>query len=169
MRTTVIPAQITTVEDKIAGNLNLTQIVLLLVSLFVATFIYAAFPEKLHFSMYKIVLIIIQFFVFVTLSIRVKGKVVLNWVFILSNYYFRPGYYIYSKNDIYLRNIEPIIVVKKKKVVRENKATAKKGKNATIQFPDLIGVNGILGTSRANISIKFNKNGGVMNVSKINR
>jgi hypothetical protein len=39
MRTTVIPAQITTVEDRIAANLNLTQIILLLASLFVATFI----------------------------------------------------------------------------------------------------------------------------------
>lgn len=167
MRTTVIPAQITTVEDKIAGNLNLTQIVLLLVSLFMATFIYATFPEKLHFSMYKIVLIVIQFFVFITLSLRVKGKIILNWVFILSSYYFRPGYYIYSKNDTYLRDIMPIIEVKKKKVVRENTAKAKRGKEAIMQFPDLIGIEGILGASRANVSIKFNKNGGIMNVPEV--
>jgi len=29
MRTTIIPAQITTVEDKIAGSLNMTQILIL--------------------------------------------------------------------------------------------------------------------------------------------
>ena len=53
MRTTVIPAQITTVEDRIGANLNLTQIVLLLASLFIATFIYATFPPKLVISFFK--------------------------------------------------------------------------------------------------------------------
>ena len=41
MRTTVIPAQITTVEDKIAGSLNLTQILILMIPVFWATIVYA--------------------------------------------------------------------------------------------------------------------------------
>ncbi len=167
MRTTVIPAQITTVEDKIAGNLNLTQIVLLLASLFVATFIYAAFPQKLHFSTYKIVLIIIQFFVFTALSLRVRGKIILNWLFILSSYYFRPSYYVFNKNDGYLRDVIAMPVPEKKKAVKENKAHEKKTKEQTMQFPELIGIPGILGASRANVSIKFNKNGGIMNVPEV--
>ncbi len=105
MRTTVIPAQITTVEDRIAANLNLTQIILLLASLFVATFIYAVFPHRLSLTFYKYPLFVINFIVFITLSLRIKGRVVLNWLFVLSTYYFRPRYYVFNKNAITLRNI----------------------------------------------------------------
>ncbi len=159
MRTTVIPAQITTVEDKIAGNLNLTQISLLLVSLFVATFIYAVFPQKLSFSMYKIVLIAIQFVFFVSLSLRIKGKVVLNWIFILSSYYLRPGFYIYSKNDVYLRDISYIKDLEEKKAIQVEKAPAKKTQIAVI--PALLGVDRILGIQKSKLSFKFDKNGGL--------
>lgn len=115
MRTTVIPAQITTVEDRIAANLNLTQIILLLASLFVATFIYAVFPHRLSLTFYKYPLFVINFIIFITLSLRIKGRVVLNWLFVLSTYYFRPRYYVFNKNDITLRNvIMPAFQLKKK-------------------------------------------------------
>jgi hypothetical protein len=39
MRTRVIPAQITTVEDRIAGNLNLTQILLLMIPVILGTYL----------------------------------------------------------------------------------------------------------------------------------
>lgn len=161
MRTTVIPAQITTVEDKIAGNLNLTQIILLLVSLFVATFIYATFPQKLSFSMFKIVLIVIQFFFFVFLSLRIKGKVVINWLIILSGYYLRPGFYVYSKNDAYLRDISYIADLEQKKAVKAVKASVKKTKAQTIAIPDFLGVEKILGVHRDKLRFKFDKNGGL--------
>ncbi|MDO8618594.1 MAG: PrgI family protein [Candidatus Daviesbacteria bacterium] len=160
MRTTVIPAQITTVEDKIAGSLNLTQIILLLVSLFVATFIYATFPQRLSFSMYKIIFIAIQFFFFVFLSLRIKGKVVINWLFILSSYYLRPGFYIYSKNDTYLRDISYIAGLEPKKAAAAA-ATVKKTKAQTTVIPDLLGVEKILGVKKDRLSFKFDKNGGL--------
>ena len=162
MRTTVIPAQITTVEDKIAGNLNLTQIILLLVSLFVATFIYAVFPQRLHFSIYKIVLIGIQFFVFVALSLRVRGKVVLNWLFILSNYYFRPRFYVFNKNDIYLRDIIfPQQPLQKKAYKTQTAKALRKDKSQTISITDLGQLEKILIAHRDKLGIKFDKNGGI--------
>jgi hypothetical protein len=39
MKTTIIPAQITTVEDKIAGNLSFAQILLFLAALFLGTYL----------------------------------------------------------------------------------------------------------------------------------
>ena len=106
MKTTVIPAQITTVEDKIAGNLNLTQIILLLSSLFVGTFVYTVLPNKIQFTAYKIPLIIFQFVLFAGLSIRIKGRIVLQWLIVLLRYWLRPRIYIFDKNELYLRNVQ---------------------------------------------------------------
>jgi hypothetical protein len=166
MRTTVIPAQITTVEDKIAGNLNLTQIILLLGSLFVATFIYATFPEKLHFSIYKVILIAVQFLVFSVLALRVKGKIVLNWLFILSSYHFRPRYYIYSKNDAYLRLID-LPPAPAKKAVKTQKAAAKKPVRDAISIADLEKLETLLRGHRERLSFRFDKNGGMNAVWQI--
>ena len=157
MRTTVIPAQITTVEDKIAGNFNLTQIMLLISSLFIAVGIYAVLPTRLHFSVYKIPLIIAGFFVCCTLALRIKDRVVLNWLFILAGYYLRPAYYVSDKNDVYLREIvlEPVIKKKTRRAVRLSKA--KKEKEVPMFDPE--SVERILGISRAKLSFKFDKEG----------
>lgn len=104
MKTTTIPAQITTVEDKIAGNLNFTQIILLLSSLFVGTFIYTVLPAKMQFSAYKIPLIILEFLVFAGLALRIKGRIVIQWLVVLFRYWMRPRVYVFNKNELYLRN-----------------------------------------------------------------
>ncbi len=106
MKTTVIPAQITTVEDKIAGNLNLTQIILLLSSLFVGTFVYTVLPNKMQFTAYKIPFIIFEFVLFAGLAIRIKGRIVLQWLIVLIRYRMRPRIYVFNKNELYLRDIE---------------------------------------------------------------
>ncbi|MBU0923090.1 PrgI family protein [Patescibacteria group bacterium] len=106
MKTTVIPAQITTVEDKIAGNLNLTQIVLLLSSLFIGTFVYTVLPNKMEFTAYKIPLIIFEFALFAGLSIRIKERIVLQWLIVFIRYWMRPRIYVFNKNELYLRNVE---------------------------------------------------------------
>ena len=46
MRSTVIPAQITTVEDKIAGNFNLVQILLMMAPVLIATLLYTIIPTQ---------------------------------------------------------------------------------------------------------------------------
>ena len=53
MKVRSIPAQITTVEDKIAGNLNLTQILLLMIPVFWLMIVYTIFPPYMEFSVYK--------------------------------------------------------------------------------------------------------------------
>lgn len=166
MKTTVIPAQITTVEDKIAGNLNLTQIILLLSSLFVATFIYAVLPAKLSFSIYKIVLILLQFLAFGILSLRIKGRVILNWIFLLSSYYFRPKYYVFNKNDLFQRE-DIILPFEQKKTVRVKAFKKKKAKVKAVSLADFIKTQAALANIRS-LSFKFDKKGGVdVAVSKI--
>lgn len=160
MRTTVIPAQITTVEDKIAGNLNLTQIILLLASLFITTFIYAVLPQKLSFTVYKIPLIVVSFMICLTLALRVKGRVVLNWIFLLAGYYFRPRCYVFNKNDSYLRPMDILPELKKKKALRVKKAVGK-SKSDIATIPNLAGLKALLIRHRENLSFKFQKNGGI--------
>ncbi len=105
MRTTIIPAQITTVEDTIAGNLNLTQILLLISSLFINTFIYSFLPVRLAFTTYKIPLMVLVFAVCITLSLRIKQRIVLNWLVILATYAIRPHIYLFNKNAEFARHV----------------------------------------------------------------
>lgn len=161
MRTTVIPAQITTVEDKIAGNFNFTQIFLLIASLFIAVFIYAVFPERMHFTLYKIPLMAIEFLICCILALRIKGKVVINWLFILSSYYFRPMYYVFNKNDLYLREVIQEAVVAKKRAAKAKHFKTNEAKLKTLTDKDLSFLQRLLHDPKAGLIFRFNKEGGV--------
>ena len=76
MRSQVIPAQITTVEDKIAGDFSLTQIMLLLSPVLIATFIYAFLPPTMMLVWYKLALALFFVVVCLTLTKQVKGKII---------------------------------------------------------------------------------------------
>ena len=97
-----IPAQITTVEDKIAGSLNLTQMTLLIIPVFVFMAIYVVFAPSMQFAWYKIPLFILSGSIPPILAIRIKEKIVLTWLVILLRYNLRPAYYLFNKNDSYL-------------------------------------------------------------------
>ncbi len=99
MRTTIVPAQMTTVEDKIAGDLSFLQILLLLSALIVATVIYALFPARLHLTLYKIPLIIGSTLFLGLLALRIKEKIILQWILLLTTYNLRPKYFVFDKND----------------------------------------------------------------------
>ncbi len=105
MRTTTVPAQVTTVEDKIAGNITFTQLLLLVTPVFISGVIFAFLPPFMDISPYKLVMCIALAVICITLSIRIKGKLLLNWIIIVSGYYRRPGIYLLDKNDPYLREI----------------------------------------------------------------
>ena len=105
MRTTVIPAQITTVEDKIAGSLNLTQMMLLMVPVFWTTTVYAVLTPAMHVALYKIPLVLVVLALSLSLAIRINGVVVLNWLMVVISYRLRPKLYVLNKNDLYLRPV----------------------------------------------------------------
>ena len=131
MRSKPIPAQITTVEDKIAGNLNLTQIMLMMVPVFFTTAAYAVFPPGMQLAIYKIPLVLVVLVLSLILSMRIKGKVVLNWLVILLRYNIRPRYYLFNKNDTSLRVLDmPVFEKRQRKLFK--KAPAKLEKRAPI-------------------------------------
>lgn len=103
-KTTIVPAQVTTVEDKVAGSLSLQQLVMLTSPIFLGSVVYVLFPPFFQADPYKIVTITVIFVVFATLAIRIKGKLLIQWISILIRFNQRPRLYVYNKNDDYLRN-----------------------------------------------------------------
>lgn len=158
MRTTAIPAQITTVEDKIAGNLNLTQIMLLLAPVFLSTFIYAVLPERLHFTPYKIALIATSFITFVFLSLRIKERVVLNWLIVLVSYWARPHLYLFNKNDLYLRDAYLPDTKDKIKIKVHKKAIKKEQSNS--QDYEKLGIQ--ISVKNPRLNFRFNRKGALV-------
>ena len=106
MKSTVVPAQITTVEDKVAGSLSFTQLLLLITPVFIGGGIFVILPPVFGFSYFKLLICSVLAFVCTTLAIRIKGKILLQWIIVLTRYVSRPRYYLFNKNDLYLRQIK---------------------------------------------------------------
>ncbi len=103
MKQTVVPAQVTTVEDKIAGNISFKQMLLLVAPVFLGGAMYVFLPPFLGYSIYKIVLWFLFALVCSTLAVRIKGRLVVDWIVIRSKYNLRPTFYTYNKNSLQLR------------------------------------------------------------------
>lgn len=97
MKTTIMPAQITSIEDTITAKLSLTQIILLILPIFMAAIIFAVMPPELHIRLYKTLVAILLALPFVILALRVNGQLILNWVIILATYQHRPRRYLLSE------------------------------------------------------------------------
>ena len=104
MKTAIVPAQITTVEDKIAGNLSLSQIILLAIPAFIAAAIYIVFPPTLQFVGYKLMLVGLASIIVASLAVRIRGKLVLHWLIAMTRFNLRPRYFVFDKNNLHLRD-----------------------------------------------------------------
>lgn len=98
MKVTVVPAQVTTVEDKIMGSLSLSQLMILLLPVFVGAALFAILPPAMESSVYKYVLIGILTLFCMILAIRIKGKIIALWIVTVLRYNLRPKYYLFNKN-----------------------------------------------------------------------
>lgn len=156
MKTRVIPAQITTVEDKIIGNLNLIQIVILLASVFGATIVFAFLPPAMTVVVYKIILMIVVLGICGILAIRIKEKLVIEWIGVLARFNIRPKYYVFDKNDVAGRRIE---VEEKIKAVEV--AVKTKEKKADVKTPEMIRLNDLIENNGLDIRFRTNGKGGL--------
>lgn len=103
MRQTVVPAQVTTVEDRIMGNLGFSQLTLLVLPLFIGVGLYLILPPVGHGSVYKYAVIGIIAGLAGILAIRIKGKIILLWLITILRYNVRPSYYLFTKNTASFR------------------------------------------------------------------
>lgn len=100
----VVPAQITSIEDKLTGNFTIRQFAILMIPLFLGMNALVLLPPVATIAPYKWFVIFLLAMVFIPLVIRVRDKIVIDWLFIYGKFYMRPHYYVYNKNTTYLRN-----------------------------------------------------------------
>jgi hypothetical protein len=110
MKTVIVPAQITSVEDRVAGNLTFTQLLLMIAPVFISTAVYVFLPPFLGYKSYKIVIAMLIIAVFLTLAIRIQGRLIAQWIAVLATYNSRPRYYVFNKNSYRFDKDNPKIV-----------------------------------------------------------
>lgn len=98
MRATAVPAQVTTVEDRIMGNLGFSQLVLFILPIFVGAGLFVILPPVMHGSLYKYIVMAVIATISGILAIRIKGKIVLLWLITIVRYNLRPTYYVFQKS-----------------------------------------------------------------------
>lgn len=158
MRSTVVPAQITTVEDKIAGSLGLTQLILLTVPVFGGSALFVFLPPFFSYAVYKIVLITCFAALCGLLAIRIKGKILLFWLIALLRYNLRPRYYLFDKNDMHLR--ETPLIVQEEESAEPVKATKKARPHLPqLSTAELVQIENIITNPQANLHFKTNRKG----------
>lgn len=106
MKQTVVPAQVTTVEDKIAGNISFKQLLLLVTPVFIGGAMYVFLPPFLGYSSYKVSLWVLLAIICLTMAIRVKGRLVIEWLIVRGKYNLRPSQFVYNKNSMDLRSFD---------------------------------------------------------------
>jgi hypothetical protein len=105
MRQTTIPAQITTVEDRIVGNLSLTQVMLLAVPMLSTGLVFVALPPTMQLTPSKFFGLVMLAVFCSGLAIRIKGKLLLSWLILRVRYNLRPRHYVFNKNTTTNRNL----------------------------------------------------------------
>lgn len=153
MRTTIIPAQITTVEDKIAGSLNFAQILLFMAPVLFGTLVYTLFMPFMKITPYKVGLVLFVALVCLVLAIRVKEKIVAEWMGVLLRYKLRPRFYLFDKNDLTERMVDLPFVEPVKNLVKVPATSQKKQREMTIA--ERIKLEQALSSRRLAVSFRF--------------
>jgi len=152
MKRSIVPAQITTVEDRVLGNLTPYQAGLISLPLIFGVLFYATLPPHFHLKLYKICIIAGLELIGAILSIRVDDQMLIFWLITRLRYNLRPRYYVYDKNDSYLRDMpdfNPVIV--------EKKATSEVAESSEVQevaVSDAVRIEEIMADERVNLRFK---------------
>lgn len=158
MKVTVVPAQVTTVEDRIAGDLGMSQLVLLAAPIFLGGGLYIIFPPTMHSATYKIIAIVLLFLICSALAIRIKGKIVLLWLIVLLRYNMRPRYYLFDKRSLHGRKAEldnSLAVLEDEPVV----ITHKVREALSFSPAELLSLQDLIDNPTAHLSFETNKKG----------
>lgn len=158
MRTTIIPAQITTVEDKIAGSLNFTQILLFMVPVLLGAAVYTLFLPFMKITPYKIGIVLVITTICLVLAIRVKEKIVAEWLVVLLRYKLRAKYYLFNKNDLTERMVDLPFIETAKNLARTSTAPRTKSR-PDLSIKELIRLEQAMSSRRLAVSFRFGGKG----------
>jgi hypothetical protein len=157
MKRSIVPAQITTVEDRVLGNLTPYQAGLISIPLIFGVLFYATLPPHFHLKLYKICLIAGLELVGAVLSIRKNDQMLIFWLITRIRYNLRPRYYVYDKNDTYLRDIPVFAPVRAEKTAAEEDIASSEIQEVAVH--DAVLIEEIMADERVNLRFKTNKNG----------
>ena len=158
MKQTVVPAQVTTVEDKIAGNISFTQMLLLVTPVFFGGLSFVLLPPFLKYSPYKVAVWACIAIIFITLAMRIKGRLVMDWIVVKGRYNLRPTYYIYDKNSSLGRVSQSAVSVDKaEKIIKKPAKTI----TEEADVHGLSRLDDLLIGQGATLHFKANKKGGL--------
>lgn len=160
MRSTIVPAQVTTVEDKVTGKLGLTQLVLLTVPIFGGGLLYVLLPPFYGYSIYKVVVLTTISAICGMLAIRFKGKLLLSWVTVITLYNIRPRFYVFNKNDMHQR---PLPIKTPKPALEPTKKVSKSILKSLPQITtaELVRVESFITNPKAHVHFKVSRKGGL--------
>jgi hypothetical protein len=160
MKVTVVPAQITTVEDRIAGSLVLSQMLLLISPIFINTVLYIALPPFGHSSAYKLTIMIVILALCCLLAIRIKSKLVLFWLFILLHYCLRPRYYVYNRNTLAGRQQEEPVAIEHDEIKLKLKKQLRRDLTP-LTIADITRIHSLIENPASKLSFTTTKKGGL--------
>jgi hypothetical protein len=158
MKTTIVPAQVTTVEDKIAGNISMHQLLLLVVPIFIGSGLFVILPPFFSYAVYKVVMIAIIASICALLAIRIRGKILLFWLAVLLKYNLRPRYYVFNKNDSYLRE-DYDLTIQKEIEEEEEQGGMVYSLAPALSLGEVVTAEQLLANPNANFRLEINKKG----------
>lgn len=160
MRTTIVPAQVTSVEDKIAGNLSFAQMLLLIAPVFIGGALFVFLPPFVGFRIYKLAIALVIAFVAIVLAVRIRGKLILEWITILGRYNLRPRYWVYDKNSHASR---PVTIKQTKQINQEveGQDVEPEPKHFSFSHQELLAFETAVDRPEAEFHFKRNKKGGL--------
>lgn len=156
MKTAIVPAQITSVEDRVAGNLTFTQLLLMIVPIFFSAAIYVFLPPFLGYKNYKVGIALLLVITCLILAIRIKNKLVVSWIKVIALYNLRPRYFVFDKNST---RIESTMPVKAEQAQSKTKKTKSSFPKHTFSTKELYAFDQISGSPKAALAYATNKKG----------
>jgi len=157
MRTTIIPAQITTVEDKIAGSLNMTQILIMMFPVLWTALVYILLFPSMKLTSFKLVLIIFATATSGILALRIKDKIVAEWLGVLLKYRFRPKYYLFNKNNLTNRMLDIPELPVEQITVRKSVKKISKSQNIDLDIFDQVKLEHLINSGKVALHYQLSK------------
>jgi hypothetical protein len=86
------------VEDRIIGNLGFSQMMLLILPVFIGAGLFAMLPPLMNPSTMKYVTMGVIAILCSLLAVRIKEKILVQWMVQILRYMLRPRMYVFNKN-----------------------------------------------------------------------
>jgi hypothetical protein len=159
MKVSVVPAQVTTIEDRIAGNLGLSQLLLLALPIFGGSLLYIILPPNMHAAAYKLTVIVLLSAISCLMAIRIRGKILLHWLVVILRYNSRPSHYVYDRRSLAGRHIPR--APKQEEKSEETKSIGRSHKLVDLTIAEIARAKALMEEPAANLSFKVTRKGGL--------